>query len=42
MFNLDNITKEDTKEPNPKWPGIPDHLYRIVIEVLHPGKQMHC
>ena len=31
MFNFDYITKEDTKEYNPNWPEIPDHLYRILI-----------
>ena len=31
MFNFDYITKEDTKEHNPNWPEIPDHLYRILI-----------
>ena len=31
MFNFDYITKEDIKEPNPNWPEIPDHSYRILI-----------
>ena len=31
MFNFDYVTKEDTKEYNPNWPEIPDHLYRILI-----------
>ena len=31
MFNFDYITKKDIKEHNPKWPEIPDHLYRILI-----------
>ena len=31
MFNLDYITKGDTKEHNPTWPEIPDHPYRILI-----------
>ena len=31
MFNSDYITKEDTKEYNPKLPEIPDHPYRILI-----------
>ena len=31
MFNFDCIAKEDTKEHNPKWPEIPDHLCKILI-----------
>ena len=31
MFNFDYITKEDIKEPNPNWPEIPDHSYRVLI-----------
>ena len=31
MINLDDITKENKKEYNEKWPYIPDHLYRILI-----------
>ena len=31
MFNFDYITKEDTKENNPKWPEILDCPYRILI-----------
>ena len=31
MFNLDDITKENNKEHNKKWPYIPDHPYRILI-----------
>ena len=31
MFNLDNITNENNKEHNEKWPFIPDHPYRILI-----------
>ena len=31
MFNLDDITNENNKEHNEKWPYIPDHLYRILI-----------
>ena len=31
MINLDSITNENKKEPNEKWPFIPDHLYRIII-----------
>ena len=31
MINLDNITNENNKENNEKWPYIPDHLYRILI-----------
>ena len=31
MINLDNITNENNKELNTKWPFIPDHPYRILI-----------
>ena len=31
MINLDSITNENYKEHNEKWPGIPDHPYRILI-----------
>ena len=31
MINLDDITKENKKEHNEKWPYISDHLYRILI-----------
>ena len=31
MFNLDNITNENNKEQNKKWPFIPDHPYRIFL-----------
>ena len=31
MFNFDYILKEDIKEHNLKWPGIPDYPYRILI-----------
>ena len=31
MINLGNITKENNKKHNEKWPYIPDHLYRILI-----------
>ena len=31
MFNLDNITKENTKKHNEKWSFIPHHPYRILI-----------
>ena len=31
MINLDNITKENNKDHNEKWPYIPDHSYRILI-----------
>ena len=30
MINLDNITNENNKEHNEKWPYIPDHPYRIL------------
>ena len=31
MFNLDNITKENTKKHNEKWSFIRHHRYRILI-----------
>ena len=31
MINLDNITNENNKEHNEKWPYILDHPYRILI-----------
>ena len=31
MINLDNITSENNKEHNKKWPYIPDHPYIILI-----------
>ena len=30
MINFDNYTNENKIEHNPKWPYIPDHLYRIL------------
>ena len=30
MFNSDNITNENNKKRNLKWPYIPDHPYRIL------------
>ena len=31
MFNLDDITNENNKEHNEKWPYNPDHPYTILI-----------
>ena len=31
MFNLDNITNENNREHNEKWPYIPDHPCRNLI-----------
>ena len=31
MIDLDDITNENNKEHNEKWPYIPDHPYRILI-----------
>ena len=31
MINFDDYTHENKIEPNPKWPYIPDHPYRILI-----------
>ena len=31
MINLDNITNENNREHNEKWPYIPDHSYRMMV-----------
>ena len=31
MINFDDVTEENIKEQNSKWPQFPDHLYRILI-----------
>ena len=31
MINLDSIANENNKEHNEKWPFIPDHPYRTLI-----------
>ena len=31
MINFDDVTKENTKRPNPNYLQIPDHPYRILI-----------
>ena len=31
MINFDEYTNENNKDPNPNWPYIPDHPYRILI-----------
>ena len=31
MINFGDCTNENKTEYNPKWPYIPDHLYRLVI-----------
>ena len=31
MINLDNITNENNKKHNEKWPYVPYHPYRILI-----------
>ena len=39
MIDFHDVTKENIWEPNPNWPQIPDHLYRILmIEVSGSGK----
>ena len=30
MISLNNITNENNKKDNEKWPYIPDHPYRII------------
>ena len=31
MINFDDYTNENKTKHNPKWPYIPDHLYKILI-----------
>ena len=31
MFNLDDVTNENNRDHNEKWPYIPDHPYRMLI-----------
>ena len=39
MIEFDNVTKENTKERNPKWPQVSDHLYsKSIIGGSRPGK----
>ena len=39
MFNFDYTTKEEIKQHNPKWLGISNHLYQIlIIESSGSGK----
>ena len=40
MINFDDYTNENKTEHNSKWPHIPDHPYRLFIEVLDQEKQM--
>ena len=42
MINFDDVVKEETKEHNPNWPDIFDHLYRILtIGGSRLGNQIH-
>ena len=42
MINVDNITNENNKKHNEKWPYIPDHPDRIlIIGGSGSGKQIH-
>ena len=36
MINFDDYTNENKTKYNPKWPYIPDHLYKILI-IRGPG-----
>ena len=39
MINFDDYINENKTKHNPKWPYIPDHLYRILlIGVSESGK----
>ena len=31
MIKFDDVGKENITKPNPNWPQIPDHSYRILI-----------
>ena len=31
MINFDDYASENKTKHNPKWPYIPDHLYRVLI-----------
>ena len=31
MFSFDDISNENSAEHNSSWPGIPDHLYMLII-----------
>ena len=31
MINFEDVTKENTKEHNPHWQQIHDHLYRMLL-----------
>ena len=33
MINFDDVAKENIKERNPDWRGIPDHSYKILIVI---------
>ena len=42
MINLDNITNENNKKHNKKWPYIPNHPYIIlIIGGSGSGKTIH-
>ena len=38
MVNFDDVTKENIKEHNPKWPEIFDHPYRILTFGVPPSE----
>ena len=41
MINFDDVTKKETKKHNSKWPEIPDHPYRILLQALDQEKRIH-
>ena len=40
MINYNDYTNENKTKHNPKWPYIPDHPYKMLIEVLDDEKQI--
>ena len=43
MINFDDHTSENKAEHSPKWPYIPYHPYRILMQgVLDQEKRIHC
>ena len=41
MINYDDYTNENKTKHNPKWPYIPDHPCKMLMEVLDDEKQIH-
>ena len=41
MINFDNYVNENKTKHNKNWPYIPDHSYRILLEVRDLEKQIY-